>query len=848
MATDFGVRLATRLKEHPEFWHDLNSLQAGSVWSLSTPEVPVPLMFAISAALPRLMYSASVFSQVEDEETRGLAQTIALCSLTLNDKSENIERAKSILATVGNYPVIKFLENRYNYNSSDLLSNLRLELLKSLNSVEVGGVETALTEFQNEVWRTLPTAASTAISAPTSAGKSFLVIEHLCRRAIESDQFTAVYIAPTRALLYEIQHKIESRLGEVAGVRVSTVPSLDAEMRRKQIFVLTQERLQVLLSISSFNVDLLVVDEAQALADGSRGMILQDCLERLREENPTLQLVLLAPGAEGFSSVAKLLDIQDLQIKETRLSPVQQNRVQLKVKEGESKSFTLSLLTSSGSEEIGEYKTERGLSNRSTRLAAAALELGKTGGSLVYATGPVESERIAAQLVADIPDLKSDTLNELAKFIREHIHPEYGLAAMVQHGVSFHYGQMPRLLREALEEAFRNGYVRYLVCTTTLFQGVNLPARSVFINTPTRGSGTPLDAAHLWNFAGRAGRLGHELAGNVFLVDYDEWSEQAMGDRIRYRISPAFSGTLTSHFDAVASAVSGEMPPLNRRKPENQEIRAAAGLLLARASRADSHRFLMRVEGLSEEQRESIQKQAVEAVERLALPAEILEANWTVNPYGLRRLADNISLKVDEGEVEALLPVHPTHPQATSRYSSIINRTLREITGKESGKYAGLIAGYAVPWMEGRPYPVLLSKWVNYERKKNPKAKINDIIRRGFEFFEQVLRFQMVQMGKAYLDVLHYVLDQKGMSERRAEAFDFSLALELGVSSTTGRSLVELGLSRIAATVIEGLYPDSALSVQEARKRLWELDIAAVSLAPLVTDELRKLRLIPSGV
>lgn len=844
MAFDFGMRLAGRLKEHPEFWQDLNALQAGSVWSLSAPDVPGPLMFAISAALPRLMYSASVFSQVEDEETRGLAQTIALCSLTVNDKTENLARAKSILATVGNYPVIKFLDHRRSDSIPDLLSDLRIELLKSLNSVEVAGIETPLTDFQYEVWRALPTAASTAISAPTSAGKSFLVIEHLCRRAIESERFGAVYIAPTRALLYEIQRKIESRLGDVEDVRVSTVPSLDAQVRSKQIFVLTQERLQVLLSISKLELDLLIVDEAQVLADGSRGMILQDCLERLRQLNPALQLVLLAPGAEGFSSVARLLDIGDLQIKETKLSPVQQNRVQVKVKEGQSKSFTLSLLTASGAEEIGEYKTERGLSNRATRLAAAALELGKIGGSLVYATGPADSERVAAQLVAGILAIESAALAELSKFIRDHIHPEYGLAAMVLHGVSFHYGQMPRLLREALEEAFRNGYLRYLVCTTTLFQGVNLPARSVFINTPTRGKGTPLDAAHLWNFAGRAGRLGHDLAGNVFLVDYDEWSEQQMGDRIHYRISPALSATLVNHFNAVASAVGGDMPSVDRRKPENQEIRAAAGLLLARASRADSQAFLERIDGLDESQKALIQQQAIGAVERLALPASILEANWTVDPYGLRRLADNIGLKVDEGEVESLLPVHPSHPKASSRYSGIINRTLREITGKEQGAYAGLIAGYAVPWMQGRPYPVLLAKWVVYKRKKNPRAKINDIIRTGFEFFEQVLRFQMVQMGKAYLDVLHHVLEAKGMSERRSEAFDFSLALELGVSSTTGRSLVELGLSRIAATVIEGLYPDSELSVQEARERLAGLDIAAVSLAPLVADELRRLKLI----
>src|SRR6202011_3462567 len=141
---------------------------------------------------------------------------------------------------------------------------------------------------------------------------------------------------------------------------------------------------------------------------------------------------------------------------------------------------------------------------------------------------PVEAEKVAAQLSSDGPALDVKSLAELSQFIKDHIHPEYGLAEMVLHGVGFHYGRMPTLLREALESAFRTGDVNFLVCTTTLFQGINLPARSVFINTPTRGKGTTLKPAQIWNFAGRAGRLGKDLVGNVFLVDYDKWPEPTL--------------------------------------------------------------------------------------------------------------------------------------------------------------------------------------------------------------------------------------------------------------------------------------------------------------------------------
>jgi len=529
-----------------------------------------------------------------------LAQTIALCALITNHEPNVVERSKSILANVGNYPALAYLEKRFSKGSSTFLTELRIELLKELNSVEIDGKETPLTEFQYDVWRTLPSAAATAVSAPTSAGKSFIVIEYLCNRATIEKTFTSVFIAPTRALLSEVQHRIEKRLEGVADVRVSTVPAPDVQARNRQIYVLTQERLHVLLSAAKLSVDLVVVDEAQGLADGSRGMILQDCLERLRNENPKLQAILLAPGANGFIRVGEQLGMPGIVVKETELSPVLQNRVQVTVKQGIAKQFHLSLLTLTGTREIGVVTTTRGVADPSTRLAVAALELAKSGAALVYATGPADAERVSAQFVADRPIATSDSLPQISNFIKQHIHPDYGLAAMVRHGVAFHYGNMPKLLREALEDAFRRGDIRYLVCTTTLFQGVNLPAQSVFINTPTRGKGTPLEAAHLWNFAGRAGRLGQELAGNVFLVDYEDWATKPMNESSKFDIVPSFSETISDHFDAVLEAIAGKMPKRSPRTPEHARIRAAAGLLLARASTKSTSRVLNRLSTLVE--------------------------------------------------------------------------------------------------------------------------------------------------------------------------------------------------------------------------------------------------------
>jgi superfamily II RNA helicase len=370
-----------------------------------------------------------------------------------------------------NFPGLRKLEAGRDEEGS-FQTILRKSLLSVINSVEISGVEVSLTEFQLDVWRRLKSRAATAISAPTSAGKSFVVLEHLCEAALSAEKFTALYLAPTRALLNEVHAKIERRLkGFESTIGVTTIPLLDPTDRQKQIYVLTQERAQLLLSAVHVEglFDLVIVDEAQAIGDDSRGMILQDVLERLRVANPSTRFLFLAPGAQGFEAL--------------------------------------------------------------------------------------------------------------------HVHKQYSLAGLVKRGVAFHYGSMPSLLRESIEDVFRDGELNYLCCTTTLFQGVNLPARNVFIDTPTRGRGDPLDAAALWNFAGRAGRLGEEVVGNVFLVNYPNWDSQPLTVRRPFSMTVAFNDAVVEKYeeviDLLSSAGSKESELTKRFSPS---ATAAAGLVLLRAS------------------------------------------------------------------------------------------------------------------------------------------------------------------------------------------------------------------------------------------------------------------------
>ncbi len=862
----FSEELAKRLISHKDFHVIYNNLQIEGAASAIIGSIDRLQSGISDEDIATLIYCASVFVQTDNDALLSNAQSIALNVILLNRNDDFRLRCLRILTDVGNFPALTYAEEQKKHDLP-LVEIVRRAISREVNAITINKTKIYLTDFQKKSWDMLSNTHTVAISAPTSAGKSFLVIEHLCRSAKSLEQFSAVYIAPTRALLSEVFSTIKSRMEDTPEVRISTIPNEDSENSERQIYVLTQERLQVLLAISAINFDMIIVDEAQNVSDGSRGMILQECLEQSISRNPNTRVVMLAPGAQGFARIQSAIGLENINASMSHLPSVIQNRI-LVNKDPSKDALDLSLLTADGIHLIGTLNSQRGFELPESRLAAVALELGQHGGSLVYSTGPKNAEKVATQISFDSAVIERKNIDELSKFIKDHIHPEYSLCDLVRKGVAFHYGKMPTLLRESLESSFKAGDLRYLVCTTTLFQGVNLPARNVFIDTPTRGKDTKLDPAALWNFAGRAGRMKADIVGNVFLVDYNDWPEKPMNEFVGYKIEPAFEKTISDNLPEVIAALSGNMPRPSLRDETPDRLRAAAGLLISRATKGDVHDFLERsLSELSEEKRFQLAQSAEHASRIISLPSSILSTNWTVNPFGLRKLFDHICNKIQQDDLDDLIPINPHNEKdAKKRYSAIFMRIEREVNGSISS-FPAVVAGYAVQWMRGIPYPVILSGAIedkkrkiekqtrDYEEEleKNPKTRkrpprpldINEVVHSTFEIIEDLVRFKYVQLGKAYVELLALAMKELGKDKLVKDIFDFPLAMELGIGTKSGWAFMELGLSRIAASTLAPLFPNSNLSTPQARKWLKEeVDVHRIRLSQVIIDELTKLNLI----
>ncbi len=431
----------------------------------------------------------------------------------------------------------------------------------------------------------------------------------------------------------------------------------------------------------------------------------------------------------------------------------------------------------------------------------------------------------------------------LAELARESVHKQYVLASCLIRGVGFHYANIPTNLRLAIETAFVDGDLDFMVCTSTLLQGVNTPAQNIFMYAPEKGSNKPISPVDFWNLAGRAGRLRREFQGNIFLIDYDDWKTKPLDGPRAIEITPATKASISDTEQLLETILDAS----ETREESRPELASTFSKLLVdfRLGKLDETFRRLEIDEKSgtAERLERALRGVSEAIE---IPSEILKQSSSVSPHRQQELLNFLRTEVQRDPATATMRLSPRHPRdaaAYESYSRVLMWCYRILLGfPESNRLHRFHALLAVWWTEGLPLPQIIQNQID---RKEP-ANVRGLIRETLNLIEEQVRFKILRMFTTYITLLGVAYEMENIPGGLESIPSIGLYLELGASDRTMISFMELGLSRVAARQLNDLAANKEMDAAEALTWLKTRATSDMGLSPLIESEIQTARQRPA--
>ncbi len=329
---------------------------------------------------------------------------------------------------------------------------------------------------QAEVYYALLRGENIVLSAPTSFGKS-LIIDSLIASQIHSN---IIIIVPTIALIDETRKRL-SKFKD--SYKIITHPS--QSFGKRNVFILTQER--AVEVISEIDVDFFVIDEFYKLSpqktDEERCHVLNQVFYTLVKKGA--QFYLLGPNIEQVTT--SLLDNVKYKFIRTDYKTVVSERHPVRIKEGE---------------------------NPIDRLINISSSLDEP--TLIFCQSPGSANAVANAFLSSAKFDETNENNELADWVKENYHSQWILPNCLEKGIGIHHGKVPRAIAQKCIKLFNEGKIKYLICTSTLIEGVNTKAKNVIIYD-NKIARRKFDYFTFNNICGRSGRMFSHFIGHIYL-------------------------------------------------------------------------------------------------------------------------------------------------------------------------------------------------------------------------------------------------------------------------------------------------------------------------------------------
>ncbi len=390
-------------------------------------------------------------------------------------------------------------------------------------------------EFQKEAAAALLAGSSVVVTAPTGAGKT-LVAEMAIHLAVNSGR-RVFYTTPIKALSNQ---KFGDLVSDYGRERVGLLTGDNVINGGAPIVVMTTEVLRNMIyadPAAVADVEFVILDEVHYLQDRFRGAVWEEVLIHAPRHVRMVALSATIANADEFSDwIEERRGDTALIYTDERPVPLE-GRYLLADRVGGQRLVMLPTFVEKGGKRRQNPKLEhllgleRGRRNRFTTprrteiieyLAeeamlpaiyfifsragcdAAALSVLEHGMKLIDHEQRLQIRAIAEERTAHLSDTDLVAL-------------DYGRwVSALEAGVAAHHAGMVPAFKETVEELFAGGFLKVVFATETLALGINMPARTVVLESLSKYDGeghSLLEPGDYTQLTGRAGRRGIDTVG-----------------------------------------------------------------------------------------------------------------------------------------------------------------------------------------------------------------------------------------------------------------------------------------------------------------------------------------------
>ena len=695
-----------------------------------------------------------------------------------------------------------FDEDSCAFSSLDsAIEHLITTLNQERNSIEVNGHKFLLTDFQMNIWKSMDEDKLIGISAPTSAGKSFVIILKLLDKLC-SNNFDIVYIIPTLSLLNQVSedfNKSIKKLG-IPNCRVSNSFVERENSTYNNIYVLTQEK-----AISAFSDErntfskniILVADEIQNIErikedNDERSKVLYDTLNEFRYKDSVKQIIISGPRIEDIKETGK--SIFGLETKDITSvdSPVlnmtysvcqEKDKYYLKQYCGMTDYPIIRQITNT---EIIEGYGKKSYDDK--YLSYLNIFANRLNGqqNIIFSPTSSTARKIACSLnVESEPD---DKINDLIEYYKTTVHPEYSMCQTLKQGIAYHHGKLPNHVRRTIESAIHNKWVTNIACTTTLLQGVNLPTQNIIVRNPhlylqRRADSAELSNYEMANLRGRAGRLLKDFIGRTFVLDEtsftdsDGYEQSSLFDDVTKELPSGYGERFDNHRSDIEEVMVTDKPVDSSMNNYGDLVSYIRQSVLRYGEQAVQRMENVGVK-LTKEQVAAI----INKLGTISVPRDVCFKNRYWDPFVLDAIYSGYKENVPNhpkewgasAKLDRMLKFLRDTPETNDMYKKYIPNMLQKGSGR------GFLCKLCMLWAKETSLFDILAKG------KYTNDKIADEIEDTIEILQNTVSYKVPLLLKPIFDI------------KNSESV-FLTCMQSGACNAVSRILIEIGVPRECA-------------------------------------------------